>query len=272
MKVVITNSLKWKRRLGRIYTLLGSRSADRRVILIYHSVGGGELATGVEQFRQQMTWLAEHTDVMALDNLLAQRSGDNNGRPKVALTFDDGYRSVHDTAAPILAEYGFPATVYLNSGHIRDDGHETSDAGQGHYPDEEFMSWDEVLELQRQDWTIGSHGVLHLDLTQQTESVISKELIDSKMDIERRIGMPCDHFSYTWGHNNSLVRNTVRDTGYKTATACIHRALNTNADRFALPRLDIRQDYSIKDFASVVMGAWDFLYWTSRFRRGVYDK
>lgn len=254
----ISNSLKWKRRLGCIYAAIRRSEAERRVILIYHSVGVGSLATEVEQFRKQMAWLAEQADVVSLDDLLDDVS-DNSGKVRVALTFDDGYRSVHDIAAPILAEYGFPAIVYLNSGHIRDDGHETSDAGLGHYPDEQFMCWDEVLRLQQQNWSIGSHGVQHLDLTQQSEAIVMRELADAKAEIERRTGMPCNHFSYTWGRSNRAVRQAVAATSYQSAVAGEHRPLGCGDDRFELPRLDVRREYELADFSAVVTGQWDYL-------------
>lgn len=254
----VSNSLKWKRRIGIPFSLLQSKGAARRAILIYHSVGGGPMATDAARFREQMAWLAEHTEVVSLDALLA---GDATGGAKirVALTFDDGYRSVHDTAAPILAEYGFLATVYLNSGHIRDGEHEASDAEQGHYPDEQFMCWDEVLKLQDKGWGIGSHGVEHLDLTLQPDEVVMRELADSRAEIEQHTGIACKHFSYTWGHHNETVRHAVAAAGYCTAVAGEHRPLGIGDQRFELPRLDIRREYNIDDFIAVASGDWDYL-------------
>jgi peptidoglycan/xylan/chitin deacetylase (PgdA/CDA1 family) len=39
----------------------------------------------------------------------------------VAITFDDGYRSIHELALPILRERRLPATVFVTSGHMTDD-------------------------------------------------------------------------------------------------------------------------------------------------------
>jgi len=261
----VNNSLKWKRRLGRIGGFMRSSERGRRLILIYHAVGSGPLSTDASQFRAQMAWLAEHAEVMSLDALLDDVSN-NSDKIRVALTFDDGYRSVHDMAAPVLSGFGFPATVYLNSGHIRDDGHEASDAGQGHYPDEQFMNWSEVLQLRDQGWSIGSHGVFHLDLTQQSEEVVTRELDDSKAEIERRTDLPCEHFSYTWGRSTPAVRAAVAQAGYRTAVGGEHRPLRGGYDGLNLPRLDVRHEYRLEDFVAVVLGKWDYLGYVQRFK------
>ena len=40
------------------------------------------------------------------------------GIPKMVLTFDDGYRSVFNTAFPIMQKYGIKGTIYLNEGYV----------------------------------------------------------------------------------------------------------------------------------------------------------
>lgn len=257
----MSTSLRKKRRIGKIYRHFASHGCDRSVILIYHSVGGGELSTDAECFCEQMAWLAEHAEVVSLESILQLKTGRSSAARKlrVALTFDDGYRSVHDVAAPILLQHGFPATVYVNTGHMGDSEHEASNAGLGHYPDETFMIWSEVIDLHSQGWTIGSHGVEHLDLTRQDEKNIALQLSESKFSIRQAIGEECRHFSYTWGHYNPTVRSSVVAAGYCSAVAGLHTAVIPASDQIALPRLDIRANYELQDFIDVVTGAWDFL-------------
>ena len=92
------NRLVWKRFLGQIYGYL-PRNKNRRIILSYHSVESGPLSLPVEKFQAQINWLQEHAAVEPIDTLLAQpgKSG-----LRVALTFDDGYRSLYTIVAPIL--------------------------------------------------------------------------------------------------------------------------------------------------------------------------
>jgi len=260
---IMSANLRRKRWLGKIFSPFANREMDRSVILIYHSVGGGELSTKIEYFREQMAWLSANAEVVSLDSLIDKNSnlvrGSVQKKIRVVLTFDDGYRTVHDVVAPILAQYGFPATVYVNTGHIGNLEHQPSSPLLGHYPDEFFMTWEEVVNLHSQGWVIGSHGVEHLDLTKQDEKIIALQLSESKFAIRQAIGEECRHFSYTWGHYNPTVRSSVVAAGYCSAVAGLHNAVILTSDQIALPRLDIRANYELRDFIDVVTGAWDFL-------------
>jgi peptidoglycan/xylan/chitin deacetylase (PgdA/CDA1 family) len=48
-----------------------------------------------------------------MEEVCRELRGDSISTPGIAITFDDGYRSVYTTALPILREYNIPATVYL---------------------------------------------------------------------------------------------------------------------------------------------------------------
>ena len=84
-------------------------------MLLYHTVGPGPEAINAEQFRSQMQWLAGVARVVPIDAVLAWEPDRDLA---VAITFDDGYSSVHNDVLPILAPLGLPATVYLNTGWI----------------------------------------------------------------------------------------------------------------------------------------------------------
>ena len=76
-----------------------------------------------------MAWLKDHAHVVTLDQLL---NAPNPGGLRVVLSFDDGYRALHDTVQPILAAQGFPAIAYLNSGLLGEDQHLPSKIGRAH--------------------------------------------------------------------------------------------------------------------------------------------
>ncbi|MGJ9418457.1 polysaccharide deacetylase family protein [Massilia sp. CMS3.1] len=72
----------------------------------------------VAAFHWQMALLADCFNVMPLHDAL--RALDEGRLPPrtVCITFDDGYRSVHDLALPILRKFKLPATVFVTSGFI----------------------------------------------------------------------------------------------------------------------------------------------------------
>jgi peptidoglycan/xylan/chitin deacetylase (PgdA/CDA1 family) len=258
------NLLNNKRKLGRWLAPLSVRT-NRKVILIYHSVRASLPAVSDLRFKEQIEWLASNSRVVSIDELL--RSDGQQGL-EVAITFDDGYSSLHDVAAPVLQACGATATVYLNTGLIGERSRVRSDAGLGHYPDDEFMTWNDVIALKQAGWTVGSHGVEHLDLTVTAAESALDQLLRSKREIEDRLGISCAHFAYTWGRFNEPLQRMVRAAGYKTAVSCLHGPISDSSPTFALPRIDVRAEYEIEDFVSVVTGAWDYLGFKQRlFRR-----
>lgn len=252
---IYQTSLYIKRIFGCLWGKFPHR-VNRRVILLYHAVGSGPVSLPAQNFMRQMDWLAEHATVESMESLVTR--SDVLGL-RVALTFDDGYRSVYSVAAPVLEQHGFPATVYLSTGMIGESTHRASNSSLGHYPHEEFLVWQEVTELCRRGWTIGSHGVDHVDLTKLTAEEVTQQLMVSRGDIETRLVRECRHFCYTWGRNNQKVRNLVSVAGYLSAVAAIHGALKNTSDRMALERIDVRREYSLKDFIATIQGDWDYL-------------
>jgi peptidoglycan/xylan/chitin deacetylase (PgdA/CDA1 family) len=103
------------------------RSAPSTTILMYHSVPTSDLARWIDPcnsmppdaFERQMAFLARHRNVISINALVSSlRQGVLLPRGTVAITFDDGYLDNLTVAAPILAKYELPATLYLTTGAI----------------------------------------------------------------------------------------------------------------------------------------------------------
>lgn len=99
------------------------KSGGRVCIINYHRILSApdpffESEPDVKTFRWHMELLANCFNVLPLDVALkALSSGDVPPRA-VCITFDDGYRSIHDFALPILREFGLPATVFVTTGTV----------------------------------------------------------------------------------------------------------------------------------------------------------
>jgi peptidoglycan/xylan/chitin deacetylase (PgdA/CDA1 family) len=253
--------IAWKRRLGRLYRAMHTRDRERRLILLYHSVGGGREATAAQTLREHLSTAAALGQLLPLTTLL-------DSEPKrgvaVAITFDDGYATLRDQAADILAEFGAAATAFVNIGEIGDDERRLSNAADGYYPGEQFLDWRDVEALVAAGWQIGSHGIRHLDLVRADATTVKHEVADSKRELEARLGAACDLFAYTWGRSSPAVRAQVRAAGYRYGFAGEHSMLTPNSDPLALPRISVAKEYSAADVAAILRGDWDYLYWVGR--------
>jgi peptidoglycan/xylan/chitin deacetylase (PgdA/CDA1 family) len=109
---------------ARLYTAMHGGGA---VILMYHSVADAPHARFVDPawhmspqaFEAQLRWLKRHRTIVSLDALLdTLERGEAPAPGTVVLTFDDGYVDNLTVAAPILARYDAPATIYLATGYV----------------------------------------------------------------------------------------------------------------------------------------------------------
>jgi peptidoglycan/xylan/chitin deacetylase (PgdA/CDA1 family) len=117
----------------------GAISQTASIVLMYHRVGEDAfdpfgLAVEPRRFRAQLERLGRLADVVTLEALM---SAPPRGRPRVALTFDDGYLDNLEAAAPELERAGLPATLFAISGRL----------GAG-----EECWWDQLEQLFRAGW------------------------------------------------------------------------------------------------------------------------
>jgi peptidoglycan/xylan/chitin deacetylase (PgdA/CDA1 family) len=72
------------------------------------------------QFRRQMEALARLGTPIGIDELVRAFDGEPLPKNPVMVTFDDGYRSCHDVALPILRAVGVRATFFIATSFVSD--------------------------------------------------------------------------------------------------------------------------------------------------------
>jgi peptidoglycan/xylan/chitin deacetylase (PgdA/CDA1 family) len=86
------------------------------------------------------------------------------------------------------------------------------------------LTWDMLAEMHRDGMTIGSHTKTHALLTNESPQKILDETAGSRRELERRLGIKIDHFSYPAGRFDSRVVSAVAGSGYRFGyTTCRHR-------------------------------------------------
>jgi peptidoglycan/xylan/chitin deacetylase (PgdA/CDA1 family) len=110
-------------------SLRTSTVTTRAAVLTYHRVADSEqdrhqLCVPIAEFRSQMQHLRDTgCHVMPLHNLVVAATAGDLDERSVSLTFDDGYLDALTHVAPILQEFGFPATFFI-VGAALDAAHE----------------------------------------------------------------------------------------------------------------------------------------------------
>ncbi|MDX1469020.1 MAG: polysaccharide deacetylase family protein [Acidimicrobiia bacterium] len=212
--------------------LLPTRRGPR--VLIYHCVGlntGRQMEVSVDDFEWQMKWLAEHREVVSLDTALERWYEPDSDR-LVVLTFDDGYRSVHQNAFPTLTALRFPFVIYLSTG-LLERGRDDSDVAA--------VEWRSVLQMLESGLlTVGSHTHNHSDLRHLDSHAIEEELRISDGLIAERLGVRVEHFAYPWGYWSPEGDRIVRSRYATAALGSPGMRSSTSHDQHLMHRFPIQ--------------------------------
>lgn len=206
---------------------LARRPSFDLLVLCYHAVDPGwscELAVHPRDFETQVVGLLRrgYEPTTFTDAVLDSHSG----RRRLAITFDDGYRSVATHAAPILHRLGAVATIFVPTAFMgRERPMSWSGVDQwaaGRSPDSvRPLHWDQIRRLADAGWEIGSHARTHPMLTVAGDDELWRELAGSKAEIEQRIDRTCRSIAYPYGDVDPRVAESARATGYE-AGAGLH--------------------------------------------------
>ncbi|RZK61772.1 MAG: polysaccharide deacetylase family protein, partial [Hymenobacter sp.] len=161
----------------------------------------------VARFAEQMAWLAASGHrVLPLAEALAalrQPASRCESRPAVALTFDDGYRSLHTQAQPILRQHGFAATLFLTTAAVGQPSYaslpEFAEFARSAPPADRPLTWDELRALAAAGWAIESHGCTHRPLDALPTGQLAAELRQSRAVIARQLGRAPSFYAFPYG-------------------------------------------------------------------------
>lgn len=198
------------------------------LVLCYHAVStnwSAPLSITPEQLDSQLGFLASKGfRAVTLSDAIRHRG---EGK-RVAITFDDGYRSVYRLAKPILDAHGMLATVFVPTDFV---GIEQPMSWPGidrwlngpHAAELTPMSWEEARDLTSAGWEIGSHTCSHPRLTEIGDEQLRGELEESRAECERRLDHPCESLAFPYGDVDQRVMEGAMSAGYSVAVCVAPR-------------------------------------------------
>jgi len=215
-------------------------------ILLYHKVGRPPRGARVpghyvspQLFRRHLDYLAHrgYQSISLLALCAREAAGSLPARP-VVITFDDGYRCLHEHALPALAERCMMATVFLVVSGIGGSNAWEQAVGDVAEP---MLDLTEMREMRAGGIEFGSHTLSHAHLTQVAEREAQREIAESSSALEQMLGESCGSFAYPYGEWNPRLRAMVEQAGYQVACTTVRMAAAPGDDLLALPRINIRR-------------------------------
>ncbi|MFD4686054.1 polysaccharide deacetylase family protein, partial [Streptomyces sp. NPDC058461] len=152
----------------------------------------------------------------------------------VGLTFDDGYADFLTGALPVLRRHGCGATLFVLPGRLGGDN-----AWDPLGPRKPLLSADGIREAAAEGVEIGSHGLLHTDLTRADDATLKAETEGSRAALADLLGVDVDGFCYPYGTIDLRAVAAVRDAGYRYGCAIDPGPLT---GPHALPRVHVGQN------------------------------
>jgi len=112
------------------YERIWKKLKPARAILCYHSLApreeikgafGSESGVPINRFEEQIQWLANFAQFVSLDEILQWHRNKKDKTWMIAITFDDGYRSVLELGLPIFEKYKIPITWFITTAQCQDN-------------------------------------------------------------------------------------------------------------------------------------------------------
>lgn len=192
-----------------------------------------------EIFTQQLAVLKEQNyQVLSLGEV-ARRLAAGEALPDMgaAICIDDAFSSFAAVAMPIIREYGFPVTLFVNTDAVSTQG---------------YLSWDELKQLYAEGVEIGNHTATHDYLVELQEGeTLSSWKLRVKQDIEQAKNLYAKHlgqvpqiFAYPYGEYNPELMQILEEMGFVAAFAQQSGIIHSHSSRFALPRFPMGGPYA----------------------------
>jgi len=237
----------WRERLiGVAAAVLGRPSAaaqqdwDRgSPVLLYHRVYPDRVPRhdpfGVTRsdLEAQVGWLSDRFELVTVTEMVERLStspgaADSTGARMAAITFDDGYQCTYEQAWPVLRDAGIRATLFVDTARL--DGPRPA------------LTRDELLAMAEEGMEIGSHTVSHANLTMLAAAQVSRELEESRRQLETLLGRRTLGLAAPYGRYDRATIESARACGYAYMCTCRQHQTNLpRSDPFLVDRLEVNR-------------------------------
>jgi peptidoglycan/xylan/chitin deacetylase (PgdA/CDA1 family) len=209
-------------------------------IFIYHAITEKRLhdtkaqevyGTEPKLLEEQLSYLDAHgyTTITMKEAADMLRRGTTSPIAKpVVLTFDDGLITHYRNAFPLLRAHHAKAVFYVYTNPIGKD--------------DRFMTWEQLAEMRDAGMEIAGHTLSHPLLSKQTPEMLHHEMYDSKVTLEKKLGISVTNFASPFGYTSDAIVAELKQDGYETGRTTYKGALHTATSTYALTGFIVHHD------------------------------
>ena len=215
---------------------LASDQASSATILVYHRFGptvADSMTVTTPIFASQLRYLHDHGyTIVPLRDVVNFAAGRGDLPPRaVAITADDGHRSVFTDMKPLVEQYRIPVTLFIYPSAISNASY--------------AMTWEQLIELKATGlFTIESHTYWHPNFhidkrrlsPEEYRRFVDNQLNKSRNVLEHRLGGNVTMLSWPFGiYDDELIR-AAAGCGYVAAVTIDRKKVKRGENLMTLPR------------------------------------
>ena len=223
-------------------------SAQGAAILCYHRFAPGALDSMTLRtavFEQQISRLrAEGYRFLPLQAVL---DGLYHGAPlpdkAIAITVDDGHRSVYTELRPIIVRERLPVTLFIYPSAISNAGY--------------AMTWEQLAEMQQiPDVDIESQTYWHPDFSREKKRLapeayaafVENQLALPRTTLNRKLGVNVTLLAWPFGIRDATLDQAAASAGYRYAFTIDGRHAHGSDSPYAIPRYLVADAQGVDGF------------------------
>lgn len=236
-----------------LFPALAVASSAKIPILCYHNLNPtkrGSMNMTPEKFESQIKYLQDnHFNIIPLTQVVEYLKGKRDSLPSkpIAITVDDGWKSVYSYMRPIILKHKIPVTLFIYP--------QTISAGKN------SMTWDELNDLQQTGlFDIQSHTYDHPNFkvlkrkfsSSKFDDYVRMQLVKSKKILEDKMGKKIALLAWPFGIYNQYLEQQAARAGYEMAFTINYEAAKRGYSAMAQPRFMIIDSLSTNTFKGIV--------------------
>lgn len=238
---------------------IAATNAKKVPVLMYHHLlqkrenifPNNNVILNVENFAEQMNYLSRYGyQTISLADMENYLKGRIKLKDKtVLITFDDGLKTNHFYALPILKQYGFQAGAFIITDRITPSpSHFIASRSQS-------LSEPEINEM-KSHFQIGSHTAALHQLQGYTSYVLTKTDDEVLSDFVRsKQFVNTGYFCYPFGQYSEKTIGLLKKAGYTSAYTTKTGYAVPGTNTFEIPRFGVYPYTTMSDFAAIVSGS-----------------
>lgn len=205
----------------------------------------------MDVFTEQLAYLQENNyRVLSLKEVVRRiKVGEAFPEKCAALSVDDAFKSFKEEAMPLLRQYQYPVTLFVNTDSV---------GGKG------YLDWEELRDLAEEGVDIANHSSSHEHLIDGLEGEtredwkkrVTQDIDKAQLLFEKHLKISPTLLAYPYGETSLELMALVEDMGYEAAFCQQSGVIHGKSDLLSLPRFPMGGPYAtLKGFKQKIQMA-----------------